>query len=453
VIRRKANFVRNTLCIAFISVSAHADPKPLPSWLKDAPKTPDLDRKVEGTFVDALPLIAFDPNYGLGLGVGGHLTLDGPRSDPLFDYAPYRHRFYAQAYATTLGYQGHFLSYDGIFVGRTPYHVNATIFYERNTYANYFGNGTATLQNLSCPAGTFQTYGAAASACGPRYFHYGYERPQGQVIIDRGFFGQRLRVHYGIDVQHVDVTVQDAPAVLNLAGGGPSASTPTTKLGMDCATGAAPSCRDAQNGGWNNLLRAGVAFDTRDYAPDPKSGVFFDVTGEWSAKAFGSMADYLRLTTAARVYVSPFPKLTNLVIAVRAFYSIQSAGVPFFAMNQFAMGTGADDVTGQQGLGGERTLRGYRQDRFIGRVAAAFNAEIRWTFVKFKLLKQHFSVQIAPLFDAGRVFDKVDFSFDQWKVSAGGGLRIAWNRSTIVMFDVAASQEDVGTFIDFGMPF
>jgi len=157
-------------------------------------------------------------------------------------------------------------------------------------------------------------------------------------------------------------------------------------------------------------------------------------------EGLGSVEDYVRFTTAARFYVSPFPELTDLVVAVRGLYSIQSANVPFYVMNNLAMGTGTDDVTGQQGLGGERTLRGYRQDRFIGHVAAAFNAEIRWTFVKLDLFKQHFSLQVAPL-------------FDNWKISAGGALRIGWNKSTIIMFDFAASQEDMGEYIDFGMPF
>jgi hypothetical protein len=437
---QRASVVRGKCVLVVVAWAsfANAEPTPkLPSWLEGVPKTPDLEHKVEGTFPDALPLVAYDTNTGLGLGVGGHLTFDGPRRDPLFDYAPYRHRLYLQIYATTGGYQAHFFSYDGTFVGRSPFHVNAVVFYERNTNANYFGNGVSTLSDLAFGGRRFPTYDAATSAAGAHYFHYGYERPQAQVIVDRSFFGQKLRVHYGINVQHVDITA-DTPPIL-----------PTSKLGVDCISGAATGC----GGGWNNLLRMGVAFDTRDYAPDPKSGVFIDMTGQWSAKGFGSSADYVRLTTAARVYISPFPKVTNLVIAARALYSIQSANVPFYAMNTLAMGTGTDDVAGQQGLGGERTLRGYRQDRFTGHVAAAFNAEIRWTFVHFDLLKQHFSLQIAPLFDVGRVFDQVGFSFDDWKPSGGAGLRIGWNKSTIIMFDVAASKEDVGEFIDFGMPF
>jgi outer membrane protein assembly factor BamA len=438
--------------IALLARVAHADPASepqAPSWLAGTPRTPDLEHKVEGIFPDALPLIAYDPNTGLGLGVGGHLTIDGPRNDALFDYAPYQHRLYLQIYATTLGYQGHFLSYDGIFVGHSPYHINAVFFYERNTYANYFGNGQSTLSNLNFRGQSFQTYEEAASVAGPRYYHYGYERPQGQVTIERPFFGGKVRVHYGINVQYVDVTVQDSVFALNPASGGPSPTVPSTKLGADCATGAAVDC----NGGWNNLLRTGIAYDTRDYAPDPKSGVFLDATGQWSAKAFGSTENYVRLTTAARFYVSPFPKLTDLVLAVRGLYSVQSANVPFYAMNNLAMGTGTDDVTGQQGLGGERTLRGYRQDRFIGHVDAAFNAELRWTFAKFDLLKQHFSLQVAPIFDAGTVFDRVTLAPSTWKVDGGGALRIGWNQSTIIMLDFAASKEDVGEYIDFGMPF
>jgi len=73
--------------------------------------------------------------------------------------------------------------------------------------------------------------------------------------------------------------------------------------------------------------------------------------------------------------------------------------------------------------------------------------------VHFKLLQQRFSIQIAPLLDIGRVFDNVGWSLENWRLSGGAGLRIGWNRSTIIMFDFAASSEDTGFYIDFGMPF
>ena len=417
--------------------AAHAETPSAPAWAADRTRVPDADSKVEGGFPDGLPLVGYDSNIGLGLGAGGHYTLTGSRTDPLFAYTPYRHRIYAQVWFTTGGYQQHFVSYDGYYVGGSPYRLRAVLQFERNTNANYFGNGTATLADLSYHWTSYAKYDAAVNAAGSRYFHYGYVKPQGQVILERSLVGGRVRALYGLNTQYVAITRYD------------SSSGPTTKLGIDCAAQLASGC----NGGWNNSQRAGVALDTRDFDPDPRSGVFVDSTGQWSAKGFGSSANYVRWTTAARAYYSPFPKLADVVLAGRVVYSIQSAGVPFFAMNTLVMAGGTDDATDQTGLGGERTIRGYRQDRFIGPVAAAATAEVRWPFVRFTVLRQHFSLQVAPFVDTGRVFDRVGLSFTDWRVAGGGGLRVGYNRSTIIMFDFGASREDTGFYIDFGMMF
>ena len=437
---RRATRLAAALVALAVVGTAHADePPPPPNWAANRTKVPDAATKVDGAFPDALPLIGYDTNLGFGLGVGAHYTINGSRADPLFAYTPYRHRLYVQAYVTTGGYQQHILSYEGFYIADTPYRIRAALTYERNTNANYFGNGTATLANLSYHGTSYSTYDAAANAAGPSYFHFEYDKPQGQVVLERTFLGGRVRGLYGLNAQYVSITRYDAA-------GSPA---PTTKLGADCAAGLATGC----GGGWNNTLRAGVSFDTRDFDPDPNSGVFVNSTGQWSAKGFGSSADYVRWTIAARGYLSPFPALADVVVAGRVLYSIQSAGVPFYSMDTLAMAGSVDDATDQTGLGGERTLRGYRQDRFIGLVAANANLEVRWTFVRFPFLKQHFSLQIAPFVDTGRVFDRVGLSFTDWKTDVGAGLRIGWNQSTIIMFDFGASSEDTGFFIDFGMPF
>jgi outer membrane protein assembly factor BamA len=400
---------------------------------------PDLESKTEGSFPDLIPELAFQTDNGFGLGAAGHYTWNGPRSDPLFAYTPYRHRLFAQVYATTGGYQQDFIGYEGVALGDTPYRLRAALVYERNTNANYFGNGSATLADLAYQGRSYATYDAAVKAAWPGYFHYGYERPQGQALLERSFFGGRVRALYGVNVQHVTITRYD----------GASAFWPPSKLGTDCAAGLATGC----DGGWNNTLRAGVAYDTRDYDPDPNSGVFVDTNGHWSARGFGSSVDYVRLTTAVRGFLSPIPDLADVVIAGRLLYSVQSARVPFFAMNTLAMAGSIDDITDSTGLGGERTMRGYRQDRFIGLVAAGASAEVRWTFAKFSVLRQHISLQVAPFVDSGRVFDQVGLSLADWKVSGGGGLRVGYNQSTIVMFDFGASREDMGLYIDFGMAY
>lgn len=451
--------MRGTLAAALVATSlvaraTHADDDP-PSFARFKPRVEDVEHKEEGSFVSGLPLVGYDTNTGLGLGVGGYYTMDGKRTDDLFAVTPYRNRFFVQGYATTGGYQQHLISYDGVYIGHTPYRVRATVMFERNTDANYFGVGQRTLEPLSFEGRAHTTYDeqvAAASAvnilglASPHYNHYEYVKPSATLSVERDFWGGRIRAHYGFVVQDVSVSRYDGLFTTGIDAQGKSvpALEGQSLLGHDCARGLVIGC----GGGWNNMLKMGVVLDTRDFEPDPRSGFFIDATGEWSDKAFASSFDYLRFTLAARAYLSPFPKLTNLVLAARLLYSMQTTGVPFFAANTLALTE--DDQTG---LGGERTLRGYRQDRFIGAVCALGNVELRWTFLYFKLLKQSFSVQVAPFFDIGRVFDKVDFAFDSWKVSGGGGLRIGWNRSTIIMFDLGASSEDVGFYIDFGMPF
>ena len=447
--------MRGGWAVALLLASSAASADDLPSFARYKRRVDDVAQKEEGSFVSGLPLIGFDTNTGLGLGLGGYYTMDGKRSEPLFAVTPYRHRIFVQGYATTGGYQQHMISYDGVYIGDSPYRVRAALTYERNTSANYFGIGEETLRPLSFRRIVHATYDEQTSAASallpdgtasPNYNHYQYDTPSATVAVERDFWGGRVRAQYGAVAEYTWITTADGTPTQGTDPRGhvfPAAHGPTL-LGIDCLARRVFGCA----GGWNDMLKAGVALDTRDFEPDPKKGVFIDATGEWSSRAFGSSLDYLRFTFAARWYWSPFPKLTNLVVAVRILYSMQTGDVPFYAMNVLALTEGD-----QTGLGGERTLRGFRQDRFVGPVAALGNAELRWTFVHFKLLKQLFSIQIAPLVDVGRVFDKVGFDFQNWEVSGGGGLRIAWNRSTILMFDVGVSSEDTGFYIDFGMPF
>ena len=63
----------------------------------------DYARKVDGGYVTGVPLFAYDPNLGFGFGARLYYYYDGHRDDPLFAYTPYRHRVFAQAFATTGG--------------------------------------------------------------------------------------------------------------------------------------------------------------------------------------------------------------------------------------------------------------------------------------------------------------------------------------------------------------
>lgn len=441
------------LLLAGSITTALAEPPPeVPNFARNKRRMEDSHR--EGNHIEGLPAIGYDTNVGLLLGAVGYYAMDGTKKDPLFAVTPYRHRFYAQAVFSTLGFQQHSLQYDGIYVGDSPYRLRVQAWFERNINANYFGAGERTMGPLEFQGqthGTFDEQTAAASAlqngvASPLYNHYTYEKPWGSLTLERSLLGGLVRVEYGAVVQYVGVHTYDGTQTngKDTMGKDVPAMHGPTLLGMDCAANRVTGC----NGGWNDYMKVGIAYDTRDFEPDPDEGVFADAVLEWSARGFGSLADYVRFTTTWRFYWSPFPKFTDLVLASRIVYSMQTAGAPFWAQGTLG-GTDRD----LDAIGGDYTLHGYRNARFIGPVMALANTELRWMFWKFHIAKEHFGLQLAPMLGAGRVWDKVDFGFTGWRASYGGGLRVAWNHSDFFRIDVGASREDVGFFVDVDMPF
>jgi len=420
----------------------------------------DSAAKREGTYVTGLPVVDSDPDTGFGIGAVANVFWDGPRADPLFDRAPYRHRLLLQGFVTTHGFQQHLVDYDAPYLRGTSYRLRATIIYERNTSANYYGRGAATLAPLSFPGAgrtfsTMSSYTAALRTLQPGnvshtlYNKYDLEDPSFRASVERDLFGGLIRVQVGIGVSYARVRdYSGTPTVGDDVVTGQTdlpATMATTRLEEDCDAGRVVGCA----GGMHDTLKLGIAFDTRDYEPNPKSGVFVDLAGEFSNRVIGSAYDYARVTFTPRVFVSPMPALADLVLALRGVVSMQTSGVPFFAMSTLAF----TDID-RQGLGGIWTLRGYNQDRFVGPIAAAANGELRWAFVTFDILRQNFSLAAVPFFDVGRVYDRVrDLSFRDWRYGAGGGLHVAWNKATVVVFDYGLSVEGRNFYMGIGQQF
>lgn len=92
--------------------------------------------------------------------------------------------------------------------------------------------------------------------------------------------------------------------------------------------------------------------------------------------------------------------------------------------------------------GGNQTLRGFRQDRFLDKSRAFINAELR--FPIWKRLGG-----IAGI-DAGRVFPSLEkFSFNKWKINPVAGLRYYMN-NFVVRADMGISNETIGFYLNFG---
>ena len=139
-----------------------------------------------------------------------------------------------------------------------------------------------------------------------------------------------------------------------------------------------------------------------------------------------------------------------MVFATRIGMNFVSGNAPFFEYT---------DVESSEksiiGLGGPVTLRGYVQNRFMGKVIDFANAELRCRIGQTTILNQHLTFSGVPFFDAGGVWDS--FSrlnhLENYRFSEGLGLRIGWNENTTLRFDYAFSPEDQQFFFQFGHTF
>ena len=430
--------------IVLLATSARAD--------KLTPE--DLKRKNEGAYVTGLPLAAYSTDIGFGGGARAYFFYNGKRSDPRFANTPYLTRMFLQFFASTRGLQFHWLDLDAPKVFSTKYRVRSQLIYGRNINQNYFGLGNAALQPLHFPgaAGTFDQYSDYYAAqqrvtgtgeAYTKYDQFDYGKPLFIASVERSLLDGQVRVLGGLGFSYAtlrDYTGKRVDAVDDF--GSTHAIEAPTRMHEDCAAGKLVGC----SGGWDNFLRIGAAYDTRDFEPDPNSGVFVDTGIDIGTVALGSEYDYVRLLLAARKYYSPFPDKADLVLAARGLIVWQSKGVPFFNMDALPF---TEDV--RFGLGGHRTLRGYRQDRFVGHAMTAATGEVRWTFYRFKIKRQKFGLIAVPFFDIGRSFDNFHaINFRDWRPGYGGALRISWNQATIITVDYGVSSEDTGFYVNFG---
>ncbi|MFN0250157.1 MAG: BamA/TamA family outer membrane protein [Kofleriaceae bacterium] len=179
-------------------------------------------------------------------------------------------------------------------------------------------------------------------------------------------------------------------------------------------------------------------------------GTFVDLSIDIGTIGLGSQFDYIKALVAARGYWSPFPEHADLVFAGRLMLQAQTSGTPFFSMDVLPF---VEDP--RTGLGGHRTLRGFRQSRFVDRAMSAASGELRWTFARTTIKRQKLAFIVAPFIDVGRAADDLPglAKFARWRPSAGGAFRISWNLATLGTLDYGFSDEGSGIYVNFGHMF
>jgi len=417
-----------------------ANKSPLPKLL--------LKDKRTNSYFTGFPVIGWDADVGFNYGGAVQWFDNGPKESPFFSYTPYRQRAAVTAAGSTRGSKRALIGYDRPYVADSPWRIRAAGAYDQNQLENYFGVGESTLGPLTYPGSPlayddFDEYNDALERnvngqTWERYNKYRKTQTGGLLTLERDFWGGWFRPQFGMQFSYIDVRDYTGDTI-------DGAVMQPTRLFTDQQAGNVIGF----NGGWDNALKIGLTFDTRDFEPDPASGVMLQAVGRISSEIIGSSFDYQQLTFSGRAFHNLLGDRGRLILAGRLTYVMQFGDVPFYSASVIPFTDG--DVTG---LGGFATLRGFSTDRFVADAAAYANGELRWSFADTVLWNQHLRFMLVPFVDTGRVFDSVDdTTFKNWKVDGGVGLRLAWNLSTVVSFDYARSGEGNLFYMELGHQF
>jgi len=413
-----------------------------------------LQKKKESWYFVGLPFVTYSTDQKLGYGGRLYFIENGSRTNAFYKYTPYQHRLFAQFFKTTGGVQYHWLSYDAPYLLNSLFRLRIDLAFEKNTHTNYFGVGADARQPLSFQGQTYDQFAdydeqirkLDGNQTSSYYNKFEYEKPIASITFEREILNGQFRPLINFRFEKITVTDYTGQQV-NTTGNIDASITEntdgvmrTTKLLEDYQAGKIKGF----DGGWNNSIKIAFSYDTRDFEPDPTKGIFTELSYEIFSKILGSSFDYQHVALSPKFYFSPIPKIAKIVLASRTYYSVKTGNIPFYAMNSISQTSG-----NAYGLGGGRTLRGYSADRFVGKVMALANFEIRYTFAELGS-NQHFAFMVVPFIDVGRTFDSVEETvLEDFKYSYGLALRIAWNQATIIMIDYGMSKEGSGLYIDF----
>ncbi len=464
--RATTNLMTATLLFATGGIAAaeenHAEEN-LPEFISMQRKMSNeaLEKKKEGFFVTGVPFFSVDPLNGFGLGATGYLFFNGDRTDPLFAYKPYNARLGLSLNQSIENSQSVKAKLDIPYIWDSPWRLSLDAVYSKNPNNLYFGLTEGTLNPL--PGGSYDAYkkqlaliragvntGEASEVADVLRNRFSEQEWMINLKGERVILDGNWRLMAGYELQHLTYGTFEGQPV--------SGVDPITGNTRTVPNGISQLKEDAKDkqlygleGGLISILQSALIYDTRDFEPDPTSGIVAEFSNEFSAPAIGSAFFFDKALLQFKHYYQLLPEiLPRTILASRVGYgTIFGEQAPFFEFQDQWSPDGSINA-----LGGSQTLRGFKANRLLGRTVGFGTFEIRHKVGETEFWGQHFSLAVVPFLDLGTVGEQ-NFALDllKMKASTGLGLRVGWNLSTIVTLDYAISEEDQQWFLNFNNSF
>ena len=465
------------LLISFLPVSLFAQ--------EDQQKQETQKKEPEGLKFTGLPLINFSTDDGFGMGVRVYGTYYEK------DYAPFKYQAYGQYYRTTKGYEYHEASLDALrFIG-TPWRFRINAGLERYLNAQYYGysnyqdiqrqkkikrgelpiHGSLTTtpdlyelnDDIKLNANFVNNTGAPIEAkLNPsrkqlkdqqdKYYNYDSIKPfftittEDWVTKNSDSIFRNVKWLVGMRLQRYRIqSYQDDKESGNAWANGKTLIDIDKPVGYDAT-------EDAR---FVNSVRLGLAYDSRPRVRElnPNSGTFTDIHYEGVGKSTGSHYTFNRYTATWRQYYDIMPSFFNrfdkeLVFAYRLLGQYTQGNAPFFEMGRiYTMRESA------LGLGGNGGIRGYPANQFVDRIMTVFNTELRLTTFKVDALGG-IDFVLLGYYDVGRVaHDWSEWQMKDMHRAGGAGLRLVWQRNTIINISSGRSKYESNTNFSFNHMF
>ncbi len=317
------------------------------------PEAFEAGAKDSGFDLVPIPVASFnsDTGFGVGLVVLAYIYAK--------DYRPYQHGLTAQFFATTTGFQGHYITWDAPHL-LGPVRVEARLEFHKDLYAPYYGPGNHTFP------GQFLN--------GPDRF-FGHEnvwtsdwlrfriKPLGDAAP--------LTLYAGYQYRYFWITPY-----------------PGSSLAQESPNGV--------TGGRNGAVFAGLLWDTRDDEQNTHSGFLVQAAGRMARHQTGSQFSYQGVTFGTRIFFSLWTP--RLVLALHGEADHLWGDVPFWEWNQLG------GIASVEGLGGLDTVRGVPRNRYGGNTKVLGNVELRWAAVEIPWGPAPLQIGLSGFYDTGRVW-------------------------------------------------